>query len=87
MPKGEHFKKDNPRNHQVSFKVNTIELEKLRALASASNLSVPEWLRSHIDYDNGNPVAPKPKPTKKEVQKAKTIVESSIPKGEQTSLF
>lgn len=48
MPKGDHFKKANPRNYQVSFKVNKTELEQLRMLAEEKNVSIPEWLRSHI---------------------------------------
>ena len=48
MPKGEHFKKPNPRINQVSFKVNDIELEKLNELVSRLNTSVPEWIRSQI---------------------------------------
>ena len=87
MPKGEHFKKDNPRNYQVSFKVNQVELEKLRSLAGAENLSVPEWLRSHIEADVKKAPTEKSKPPKKIEKKPKPVVDSNKPKGEQTSLF
>lgn len=76
MPKGEHFKKDNPRNYQVSFKVNKSELDKLKSLLSKSNTSLPEFFRSVINEElsaaaNGRekaavskaPIAPK-KPVK-----------------------
>lgn len=87
MPKGEHFKKENPRNYQVSFKVNKTELEKLKGLASANNLSVPEWLRTHIHADHKSPHVVKQKPSKKVKPTIKATTQTSAPKGEQTSLF
>lgn len=49
MPKGEHFKKPNPRNTQISFKVNESESEKLQALAQQAGMSIPQWLRLQIE--------------------------------------
>lgn len=49
MPKGEHFKKPNPRNTQISFKVNEAESEKLQALAKQAGMSIPQWLRLQIE--------------------------------------
>ena len=49
MPKGEHFKKPNPRNTQVSFKVNEAESEKISALAKQAGMSIPQWLRLQIE--------------------------------------
>ena len=54
MPKGEHFKKPNPRINQVSFKVSDKELSRLQSLAALKGLSVPEWIRVQINY--GAPV-------------------------------
>lgn len=83
MPKGEHFKKKNPRNFQVSFKVNQTELDLLNDLANKNNLSVAEWLRSHIKQDEDTAVRPKAiKSTPK-----KTPVPKEVIKGDQTSLF
>lgn len=48
MPKGEHFKKDNPRIIQVSFKVNKKEHEELKLQAQRKGKSVPEWIRERI---------------------------------------
>ncbi|MDH5366272.1 MAG: hypothetical protein OEW67_04750 [Cyclobacteriaceae bacterium] len=81
MPKGEHFKKENPRNYQVSFKVNKTELDQLRKLTQESGLSIPEWLRSHIILDE----SVKPKPVKKTAKKSnKDLGKNS---EDQTSLF
>ena len=55
MPRGEHFKKDNPRINQVSFKVNDSELVKLKEIANSENVSIAVWLRNQIL---------KPQPTK-----------------------
>lgn len=49
MPKGEHFKKPNPRNTQVSFKVNDAEWQRLKDLADGTGVSIPQWLRLQID--------------------------------------
>ncbi len=49
MPKGEHFKKSNPRNTQVSFKVSEKEHEKLLALANRTGMSIPQWIRLQIE--------------------------------------
>ena len=48
MPRGEHFKKENPRINQVSFKVSDSELVKLKELAEKDNLSIAMWLRGKI---------------------------------------
>jgi hypothetical protein len=48
MPRGEHFKKDNPRINQVSFKVNDSELVQLKEIAKKNNVSVAVWLRNQI---------------------------------------
>ena len=83
MPKGEHFKKKNPRNFQVSFKVNQTELDLLNKLANQHNLSVAEWLRSHITADDSKSFTPK---TVKQTPK-KASVSKDVIKGDQTSLF
>lgn len=65
MPKGEHFKKENPRIHQVSVKLNKTELEKLKRICKEKNISIPEWMRIQLNADQpSKPV--KPKPEKKE---------------------
>jgi hypothetical protein len=51
MPRGEHFKKDNPRINQVSFKVNDIELKELQGLARKKGVAVATWLRDQINFD------------------------------------
>ncbi|MCX2744231.1 hypothetical protein OO013_10160 [Mangrovivirga sp. M17] len=58
MPKGEHFKKDNPRIHQVSFKVNATELSSLKQILEKENMGMAEWFRHQIiQYsDNGSAV-------------------------------
>jgi len=48
MPRGEHFKKENPRINQVSFKVSDDELVALKDLAKINNVSVAIWLRNQI---------------------------------------
>jgi hypothetical protein len=48
MPRGEHFKKENPRINQVSFKVSDSELLQLKTIAKEANLSIAEWLRGKI---------------------------------------
>lgn len=85
MPKGEHFKKENPRNHQISFKVNKTELDQLRKLTQESGLSIPEWLRSHITSNEKIPVPPKTKPVKKIAKKTNDSVGEN--REDQTSLF
>ena len=52
MPKGEHFKKPNPRNTQVSFKVNEAEWSTLQQLANERGMSIPQWLRLQITETN-----------------------------------
>ncbi len=69
MPKGEHFKKQNPRNTQVSFKVNEEEWGKLSELAGTMSMSVPQWLRSQIER-GGKPAQ---KSTGKKAQKQMTL--------------
>ncbi len=54
MPKGEHFKKPNPRIIQISFKVNGLELEKLNKVSASKNLSIPDWIRSQIEKESGS---------------------------------
>ncbi len=82
MPKGEHFKKPNPRINQVSFKVNDKELEKLNKLAGAANMSIPEWLRSLINED----IKTESAETAKKNNSTRTY-EDSKPKDSQMSLF
>ena len=48
MPRGEHFKKENPRINQVSFKVSDSELVQLKKIAKQVNMSIAEWLRGQI---------------------------------------
>jgi len=84
MPKGEHFKKKNPRNFQVSFKVNQTELDLLNDLAKKNNVSVAEWLRSHITFENTAVVSQKPV---KSIPKKKPTTTKEVIKGDQTSLF
>ena len=48
MPKGEHFKKPNPRIHQVSFKLNATELAEMKRIVSESGKSLPQFLRDII---------------------------------------
>ncbi|MDH5474954.1 MAG: hypothetical protein OEX22_04625 [Cyclobacteriaceae bacterium] len=85
MPKGAHFKKENPRNHQVSFKVNQTELDQLRKLTEERGLSIPEWLRSHITTGSSTSVSSSSKPIKKAIKKKTN--DSSANTDEQTSLF
>jgi hypothetical protein len=64
MPKGEHFKKENPRIIQVSFKVNQEEFDALQAIVQERNTSIPIWIREQIlSYNNpGTQVRPQPQP-------------------------
>ena len=89
MPKGEHFKKDNPRIHQVSFKVNKTELDLLQQKVKEANVSIPEWIRQHITSDSSveKVVAKKKAPTKKTKAKKTDGPTDGVHKGEQTSLF
>lgn len=66
MPKGEHFKKPNPRINQVSFKVNDKELKKLQTLASDKDMSIPEWIRLQINLGV-------------EIVKKEEVIPSSVP--------
>ena len=89
MPKGEHFKKDNPRIHQVSFKVNKTELDLLQKKVKETNVSIPEWIRQHITSDSAvGKVMTKKKVAPKKIKK-KNIdgPTDGVHKGEQTSLF
>jgi len=45
MPKGEHLKKENPKNYVLSFKVNRQEMQALKKLAKESGLSMSEYMR------------------------------------------
>jgi hypothetical protein len=87
MPKGEHFKKENPRIHQVSFKVNKTELEQLQQVVKDANLSIPEWIRQQIINPDSTTAKPKvAKPIK--AKKVKPVVQDSgVHKGEQTNMF
>ncbi|NMM50008.1 hypothetical protein [Marinigracilibium pacificum] len=79
MPKGEHFKKNNPRIHQVSFKVNATELSELKQILAKEKMGMAEWFRSQITVYSGsdNPVV-----KQKEVKQ--TIVKTvEPPKVEQ----
>lgn len=51
MARGDHFKKPNPRNYQISFKVNDVEQSRLNVLAKAKNMTVAEWIREQIDEE------------------------------------
>ncbi len=84
MPKGEHFKKDNPRIHQVSFKVNKTELEQLQKIVKDASLSVPEWIRGQITNPKAVTIVKTTKPRK---PKPKPSPDSGVHKGEQTSMF
>lgn len=88
MPKGEHFKKDNPRIHQVSFKVNKTELEQLRQVVKEANLSIPEWIRRQI-VDPKAVITKVEKVVKTKIKKTEPVAASDngVHKGEQTSLF
>jgi hypothetical protein len=89
MPKGEHFKKENPRIHQVSFKVNKTELEQLQAVVKQANVSIPEWIRGQIISPTKN-VAPAKvavKVAKPKKAKVAAPVDNGVHKGEQTSMF
>ena len=85
MPKGEHFKKENPRIHQVSFKVNKTELEQLQLVVKEANLSIPEWIRKQIT--DPQPTITNVKVPKAKKAKPKTSPDDGVHKGEQTSLF
>ena len=74
MPKGEHFKKPNPRINQVSFKVSDKELEALRTLAKAEGLSVPEWIRTKIGVKHDDVIVEE----KVEVIKEEKVVEAPV---------
>jgi len=89
MPKGEHFKKENPRIHQVSFKVNKTELDILQGKVKEANVSIPEWIRQHITSDGsaGQVVAKKKAAPKKAKAKKVEGPTDGVHKGEQTSLF
>ena len=56
MPKGEHFKKPNPRIHQVSFKLNATELAEMKRIVSESGKSLPQFLRDII-FNSENTVS------------------------------
>jgi len=91
MPKGEHFKKENPRIHQVSFKVNKTELDLLHQKVKEAGVSIPEWIRQFITSDIAEVKAsPKPKkvtaPRKPKVKKEEGP-DDGVHRGEQTSLF
>lgn len=86
MPKGEHFKKDNPRIHQVSFKVNKTELEQLQQVVKEANLSIPEWIRQQIADPSASSIV-KVKTAKPKKTKQKTSPDDGVHKGEQTSMF
>ena len=89
MPRGEHFKKDNPRINQVSFKVSDTELVQLKEIASKENLSVAEWLRgkitsleqptSNVEIVTAKPVA-KVEPVKKVEEKKPEAVKPKVEK-------
>ena len=53
MPKGEHFKKPNPRIHQVSFKLNATELAEMKRIVAESGKSLPQFLRDIIFDSEG----------------------------------
>lgn len=80
MPKGEHFKKENPRIHQISVKLNKTELEKLKRICKEKNISIPEWVRIQLDADLPTGKA-KPKPERKNSTKENPAA------GNQISLF
>tara|TARA_B100000809_G_scaffold164331_1_gene161692 strand:- start:734 stop:1060 length:327 start_codon:yes stop_codon:yes gene_type:complete len=57
MPRGEHFKKENPRINQVSFKVSDSELVQLKDIAKGEGISVATWLREQIIKQKNSPEA------------------------------
>jgi hypothetical protein len=86
MPKGEHFKKENPRIHQVSFKVNKTELEQLQKVVKDANLSIPEWIRQQI-ISPVKVIIAKPKASNPKKPKPEELPDNGVHKGEQTSMF
>ena len=100
MPRGEHFKKENPRINQVSFKVNDAELKLLNELAKREKISVAHWLRARINgASNDGFATPVPSAQKEKIPKAskpkvEKVLKSKKPKdydndsqNEQMSLF
>ena len=51
MPRGDHFKKENPRIHQVSSKVNESEMKMLKENALKAGVPIAQWLRDSITSD------------------------------------
>lgn len=98
MPRGDHFKKENPRIHQVSFKVNETELKLLKETASKAGVPIAQWLRDCITGQvKIEPIAvsKKKSPPKKENKPVvEKVVKNKKPKDygndsqtEQMSLF
>jgi len=103
MPKGEHFKKDNPRIYQVSFKVNKTELDNLKEICKEQGISTAVFFRQAIDNFGGEVQSEPIKADNIQVEKPKEAqaaapVSSDPPvrkkpqspaekKGEQMSLF
>jgi hypothetical protein len=49
MPKGSHFKKQNPRNIQCSFKVNKKEKVQIEELMQKFDMKEPQMIRRLIE--------------------------------------
>ncbi|MDB4835166.1 hypothetical protein OAH12_01125 [Cyclobacteriaceae bacterium] len=79
MPRGEHFKKDNPRINQVSFKVNDTELTLLQEHAKKANLSIAKWLRGHITGENTTTVPD----ISAEISTPKEVVKKATPVAQE----
>ena len=75
MPKGEHFKKPNPRIHQVSFKLNATELAEMKRIVSDSGKSLPQFLRDIIFNSESVDL----KPTVKEEVVHDTVEKVDVP--------
>lgn len=84
MPKGEHFKKPNPRIIQVSFKVNQKEFDALQSLVKSKNTSVAQFFRSIIMGGEEKAIEvtpqPGPAPVKEEIPVPAPITNNVMPK-------
>ncbi len=101
MPRGAHFKKENPRINQVSFKVNDSELQQLNELAKQAGVPVAQWLRNcitggvEIKVETSPEIKEEVKPVEKPTPKVEKVTKASKKskdygndsKNEQMSLF
>ena len=81
MPRGEHFKKENPRINQVSFKVNDTELKALQTLAKESGVAVATWLRKQINTNDSAGVIKPTRSVDKSLSTEKVKAEVSAPRS------